>query len=1040
MSSLIRDPIRMTPGRIRELYVGCSCPPGETITNISNVTITPSLAGLTAVNTSLNAVTVEINGVQYVAGTAVNYDLDFAGTIVGGPIEAYVDFRWTGSLGTVQVERVNVEIAPALEGDYSDSPAIVMATPIETVLGISTGDSNMGAFTGSLFSDTASVKTLLQATETNLETLNTDVSQHQTLLGVVDGSTHLGTFTNRDASYPTIASNSTVKSAIQGSLTLLEQHGGFNVVRYGADPTGVADSSAAIKLAHDAAQNLSKVINPTAWYAPASITRGGTGNLTATLTVSSAAHLDYLDVGSMITVRNAVPATYNGKYKVETKGATTITYLLPSDPGANASSVGTFREESGTSIYRAVRPFVYFPPGEYQINQACIFKSGNGQQVKLVGNGATIFQGPTFPAGRALFEIGEPQTNVANWFPTLVEIQNLIFRDFDYAISLGFANANINLGRMVIRDCDFIGRIGGFSEAIRTFNRSASLTLDNVHFDNLRVGLEQQSLDDSYINQPRFQIGEWIDGASRKTLEGRFILRRGQMIVNNGIFNPLTVAPSDPITKPQSWFLVQEFPNWASSTTYRRGDMVFADATGSEMTNSSLTTYHAPSSMTASGTLVTLNGSVEGLRGINQGDSVVVAGATPSNYNGTWTVTSKLTATSIQFNTAIAPGGPASPVGTYRRSTTPQVTVLTSSAHNLRDGDWVVISGATHSDYNGTWQVEVDPTVSGYSTRFHFIPTNIPAANATVMGTTRRMKLWVCRTGYQSATTSGTHISAGSFATDQATHWIEVDHTREGNLSVWVDLRVRDSILGGEAGGINPCIWDMPPDGGWLTAGGFANYPRSVQFADCTTGNNTQAGFTTSNAMGGSTGTSPTVLMVQIPNRISVRNSKFSYTQQVAADYWSVGTQPTPWMPTRSKPLDLDVDGNYGAIQSNVYVVGGNYGVMSPNFVPRNIVSPSYIWPAQNGMYIPTGARLVRAEWGTAGNIHDVYAFYNVSEGQIFSVLCNQYTRIYYDVNNIITYDQQNYYPGSGVASEGIITFIVANNKAYEISRTDYNI
>jgi hypothetical protein len=70
-----------------------------------------------------------------------------------------------------------------------------------------------------------------------------------------------------------------------------------------------------------------------------SITRGGTGNLTATLT-TAAAH--GLVTGNTITVAGAVPAEFNGAYRVTVTGATTLTYTMATAPSGDASTVGTY--------------------------------------------------------------------------------------------------------------------------------------------------------------------------------------------------------------------------------------------------------------------------------------------------------------------------------------------------------------------------------------------------------------------------------------------------------------------------------------------------------------------------------------------------------------------------------------------------------------------------------------------------------------------------------------------------------------------------
>jgi hypothetical protein len=70
-----------------------------------------------------------------------------------------------------------------------------------------------------------------------------------------------------------------------------------------------------------------------------SITRGGTGNLTATMT-TAVAH--GLATGNTITVAGAVPAEFNGTYRVTVTGATTLIYTMATAPSGDASTVGTY--------------------------------------------------------------------------------------------------------------------------------------------------------------------------------------------------------------------------------------------------------------------------------------------------------------------------------------------------------------------------------------------------------------------------------------------------------------------------------------------------------------------------------------------------------------------------------------------------------------------------------------------------------------------------------------------------------------------------
>ena len=92
---------------------------------------------------------------------------------------------------------------------YSELKTGFSATT-NAILGVSSGDSNMGAFTGSAVGDNLTVKAIFQA-------LANKIDAKQSLLGVSSETTTLGTFTGS-----TIADSATVKAALQSLETATE--------------------------------------------------------------------------------------------------------------------------------------------------------------------------------------------------------------------------------------------------------------------------------------------------------------------------------------------------------------------------------------------------------------------------------------------------------------------------------------------------------------------------------------------------------------------------------------------------------------------------------------------------------------------------------------------------------------------------------------------------------------------------------------------------------------------------------------------------
>jgi hypothetical protein len=104
--------------------------------------------------------------------------------------------------------------------------------------------------------------------------------------------------------------------------------GDFLVACNGQDPTLLYNGTSWLKIATTTtAQTIS------------TITRGGTGNLTATLT-TAAAH--GLITGNQVTITGATESNYNGTYIITVTGTTSFTYTMATAPSADATVVGTY--------------------------------------------------------------------------------------------------------------------------------------------------------------------------------------------------------------------------------------------------------------------------------------------------------------------------------------------------------------------------------------------------------------------------------------------------------------------------------------------------------------------------------------------------------------------------------------------------------------------------------------------------------------------------------------------------------------------------
>jgi hypothetical protein len=78
------------------------------------------------------------------------------------------------------------------------------------------------------------------------------------------------------------------------------------------------------------------------------MTRGGTGNLTATVTTSTAYNLQS---GDYITVLGCIPTQFNGTFQITYIDATHFSYTMTSAPASNATTVGTYVYNNYTGTY-----------------------------------------------------------------------------------------------------------------------------------------------------------------------------------------------------------------------------------------------------------------------------------------------------------------------------------------------------------------------------------------------------------------------------------------------------------------------------------------------------------------------------------------------------------------------------------------------------------------------------------------------------------------------------------------------------------------
>jgi len=161
----------------------------------------------------------------------------------------------------------------------------------------------------------------------------------------------------------------------------------------------------------------------------------------------------------------------------------------------------------------------------------------------------------------------------------------------------------------------------------------------------------------------------------------------------------------------------------ASAHTFVVGDSVYIVGTTSNAINSTTTPYSITAVGTNTFTISGTNGSgtetggtatkatttatatTSSAHGFVVGQVITVAGATPSGFNGVFSVASVSATDPTQFTYTL--GTALGVTATGRITATSNTATATASAHGLSTGNAVTIAGATPSGYNGVYLITV---------------------------------------------------------------------------------------------------------------------------------------------------------------------------------------------------------------------------------------------------------------------------------------------------------------------------------------------
>jgi len=194
-----------------------------------------------------------------------------------------------------------------------------------------------GVFKITVTSTTAFTYSMTSTPATNATVVGTYLNQATTPVNTLMNYTEVGTYKLFGAAgadiwetkaNPAVKVFSGISSDKLQFVNITNTAGKFLVACNGVDPVMIYDGSAWFYVATTTtAQTIS------------TITRGGTGNLTATLT-TAAPH--GLVTGNRVTISGATESNYNGTYVITVTGASSFTYTMATAPAANATVVGTY--------------------------------------------------------------------------------------------------------------------------------------------------------------------------------------------------------------------------------------------------------------------------------------------------------------------------------------------------------------------------------------------------------------------------------------------------------------------------------------------------------------------------------------------------------------------------------------------------------------------------------------------------------------------------------------------------------------------------
>ena len=393
--------------------------------------------------------------------------------------------------------------------------------------------------------------------------------------------------------------------------------------------------------------------NGTSTVGSASVT-AASESTTATATLPGHGYTN----GQSVTISGASPTQFNGTFNITKLSDDSFSYIMLS-PAGNAAGAPTILAAGNTTIATATTAVAHgFSAGQsVTISGATDFGVADGSSY----NGTrTILASPAPTSNTFSYSVGSTALASNTASPVYAVQGGTTTVTVTTAVDHGFGAVGAT-PNVTISNSDIGGYNGTFQVTITATNQFTYVPSATVLPTNSSATVTASTGFDPTVTATVANHG-FVAGVDSVIIEG------GTEPLHRGTFAVLTAPTSDTFT-----YLNNQTVAPAGSYTAR-------PATGK---------------VTATVTA----------HGYGTGDQITIAGANPSAYNGTYSIT-KIDNDTFTYTPAAAPGANnTSTAVTASKKTT--AARATSTAHGFSDGTSVTIANATPTDFNGTYTISV---------------------------------------------------------------------------------------------------------------------------------------------------------------------------------------------------------------------------------------------------------------------------------------------------------------------------------------------